>query len=153
MGKELELDYARQALGILRTCLELMAAGRREFYRVAAVQLRLLLCDTTRQHSQVVDISLAGRLWPELKLPRLDAGGAPGEGGSELARLAWLEQRLEPEGITLRQLIRRVVDQDGGAHVDLKPNAGLPEALDVAEKIARLGAVVAASLEKLLCER
>ncbi len=149
MGKELELVYARQAVGILRTCLELMASGRTEFYRVAAVQLRLLLCDTTRQHSQVVDISLAGRLWPELKLPRLDASGVA---GGELARLAWLEQRLE-QGITVRQLIRRVVDQDGGAHVDLKPNAGLPEALDAAEKIARLGMVVAASLEKLLFER
>ena len=149
MEKERELAYARQSVGILLTSLELMAGGRPEFYRVAAVQLRLLLCDSTRQHGQVVDISLAGRLWPDLRLPAL----GPGEESIELPRAAWLEQRPEPEGLTIRGLIRRVCDQDGGAHVDPKPQAGLPPELDPAGAMARVGEVVGAALARRLFDR
>ena len=61
-------QYGQDALKILRTSLNLMDQGQPEFYRVAALQLRLLLCDTTRRHGRSVDISLASRLWPDLRL-------------------------------------------------------------------------------------
>ncbi len=138
-----ELIYARDALDILNTSLELVQQGRLEFYRVAALQLRLLLCDTTRRHNRVVDISLAVRLWPEVHLQALNQAGFFDPGLDPLPLSEWLAQRLPlPSGqvLTLRGLIRRVCDQEGGAHVDLKPEAGLPEVPDVPGWMCKAGA-------------
>jgi hypothetical protein len=122
------IAYARDALQILVTSLDLSRRGRPEFYRVAALQLRLLLCDTTRRHGEVVNVSLLPRLLPQLLLAPLGADGAFDTRAKPLPLDIWLEQPLPapitllaaaaPGGLTIRQLIRWVCDQDGGAHVD-----------------------------------
>ncbi len=136
------ITYARDALKILATSLELVEQGRTEFYRVAALQLRLLLCDTTRRHNRVVDISLARRLWPGLQLYSLNPQGLFDSSLPPRLLSEWLAQRLPLEGsqsVTLRALIRRVCDQEGGAHVDLKPQAGLRGVPDVPGWVCKAG--------------
>ncbi len=138
-----ELKFARDALKILETSLELVEQGRTEFYRVVALQLRLLLCDTTCRHNRVVDISLAQRLWPHLQLYALNPQGRFDPSLPPFQLSEWLAQRLPPEGglpFTLRTVIRRVCDQDGGAHVDLKPQAGLQGLPDVPGWVCKAGA-------------
>jgi len=132
------LAYARDSLEILKDSLQLCRQGRRPFYRVAALQLRLLLCDTTRRHDQVVDIAILPRVIPNLEFPSV------GQGEMQLPLKEWLAQPLpvQPDQrLTIRQLIRRVCDQDGGAHVDFKPEAGL-EGLDAAKWIQIIGEIV-----------
>ena len=130
--------YARDALSLLEANLRLYLQGRHPCYRVAALELRLLLCDTTRIHSRMVDISLAGRLWPELRLHRLSPAAYRLEFECDppsLDRVAWLAQSLLlPESsphnlhdpLTLRGLIRLVCDRDGGAHVDPRDGSPIP---------------------------
>ena len=137
-----EIMYARDALKILQTSLELVGQGRLEFYRVAALQLRLLLCDTTRRHNQVVDISLVRRLYPQLRLFALNQEGLFDPRLDPLTLSDWLAQRLllvAVQALTLRALIRRVCDQEGGAHVDLKPEAGLRGVPDVPGWVCKMG--------------
>ncbi len=132
------LAYTRDALAILRHSLQLCQQGHRPFYRVTALQLRLLLCDTTRRHNQAVDIAVLPQLIPNLELP------AFGPGGTRLPLNAWLALPIpgQPDqALTIRLLIRRVCDQDGGAHVDFKPAASL-ESLDPAEWIQVIGEIV-----------
>ncbi len=128
-------EYARDSLEILRRSLELCRQGQRPFYRVAAVQLRLLLCDSTHRHNQLIDISLLPQLLPTLELP------APEPDGQLLPLKEWLAWPLPGLALTVRELIRRVCDQDGGAHVDFRPVAGL-EGLDPAGWIVELGEIV-----------
>ena len=122
LEQQLYLDYTRSALRILRRSLELARGPEPDFYRVAALELRLLLCDTTRQHERVVDVSLIPRLWPDKLWPALGADGQF-TASPALSLPAWLEQPFPPGSLTIRQLIRRVCDQDGGAHVDLREQA------------------------------
>ncbi len=120
--------YARDSLEILRQSVHLYQQGHIEFYRVAALQLRLLLCDTTHRHNQVVDIALLSRLAPGLKLARLDSKTLSDSNLPPLPLQEWLGQPLPLDKgapLTIRQLIRQVCDQDGGAHVDSKPNSRL----------------------------
>jgi hypothetical protein len=134
------LAYARDSLEILRHSLQLCEQGQRPFYRVAALQLRLLLCDTTRRHNQVTDIALLPQLIPTLDLPAI----SPGE--KRLLLDDWLAQPIPGQPLSVRQLIRRVCDQDGGAHVDFKPEAGL-NGLDPAEWIQKIGEIVLNNVE------
>ncbi|TLM99782.1 hypothetical protein FDZ73_21100 [bacterium] len=131
--------YAQDAVTILDQSLHICAAGQTYFYRVAAVQLRLLLCDTTRRHEQIHPIALAGQLWPDLRLPALDD-----EFSQPHALLVdvWLEQKLPQTGLSLRQFIRHVCDQDGGAHVDLRQHTLLPDQFPIALWICNLGKIV-----------
>jgi hypothetical protein len=121
--------YTRDALQLLAGCIESFQLGSRASYRVAAVELRLLLCDTNRIHERLVDISLLPRAYPEIKFHPLRSAPPAQEGylvGFDRTRepvpLAdWLSQSLTiPHGgkITLRELIRTICEQDGGAHVD-----------------------------------
>jgi hypothetical protein len=147
-----ELAYARDALKILETSLELVRQGRSEFYRVAALQLRLLLCDTTRRHNLVVDISLARCLWPELRLYAMNPQGDFDPSLDPLPLSEWLVQRLPlaaVPGVTLRALVRRVCDQEGGAHVDLKPQAGLQGVPDVPGWVCKAGVEALRALRAL----
>ena len=132
------LAYTRASLEILKRSLQFYKQGQRPFYRVAALQLRLLLCDTTRRHNQVVDIAILPQLILNLDLP------AVGASGDRLPLKDWLAQPIpgQPDQtFTVRQLIRRVCDQDGGAHVDFRPETGL-ERLDAAEWILQIGEIV-----------
>jgi hypothetical protein len=142
-SRQILLAYARDSLEILKHSLLLVRQGQRPFYRVAAVQLRLLLCDTTRRHNQVVDIAMLPQLIPDLDLPAI------GPGGIRLPLNDWLAQPIPDhpdQSFTVRQIIRRVCDQDGGAHVDFKPEAGL-DGLDPAEWIQEIGEIVVDSIE------
>lgn len=122
--------YARDSLEILRQSVDLYQQGHIEFYRIAALQLRLLLCDTTRRHNQIVDISLLPRLTPGLKLSPIEMQSIGTPDLPLLTLQEWLSQPLPLETnppVTIRQLIRQVCDQDGGAHVDMKPDTGLAQ--------------------------
>jgi len=155
--------YLRDSLSILQLSLKLARQDHPEFYRVAAVQLRLMLCDTTRRHQEPVVISLAPRLLPGLALHPLVTPGPVGSGdrvsqvnplqkaGDVFNRSAqplsieeWLDQSLG--ALTIRQLIRRVCDQDGGAHVDPRPSVSLPEGLDYRTWILVIGEYVVEEL-------
>lgn len=139
--------YAQDAVAILDQSIDLYAAGQMYFYRVAAVQLRLLLCDTTRRHEQIHLTALARRLWPDLRLPALgDDFSQP----HSLLLDVWLEQKLPQTGLTLRQFIRHVCDQDGGAHVDLRQHTLLPDQFPTALWICNLGKIVTAVLTSRL---
>jgi hypothetical protein len=156
------LTYARDALDILAQNLRLYRLGVSACYRVVAVQLRLLLCDSNRVHARMVDISVIPRLFPELTLDALQpAGGAkPAEvgfifstGQEKLTLQGWLAQEA-PIGpgrsIRLRELIRLVCEQDGGAHVDPHPSSDLPVWHTRAEMIVSLGEYVLNTLHPLL---
>lgn len=127
--------------------------GTPAFYKVVAVELRTLLCDTTRRHNQIVDISLAARLAPRLALHPLGPDGSFNRSQPRIPLAAWLQQPL-PTGhqppITLQELIRKVCDQEGGAHVDPKPFGGLPDNLDAAAWIAAVGKYVIPELKAAL---
>jgi hypothetical protein len=136
--RQILLAYARDSLEILRYSLTLFKHGQRPFYRVVALQLRLLLCDTSRRHNQIIDIAVLPQIIPDLDLPVVGAGG------KRLPLKDWLAQPIpgQPDqALTVRQLIRLVCDQDGGAHVDFKPEAGL-EGLGTAEWIQTIGEIV-----------
>jgi hypothetical protein len=154
--RPLLIAYARDALRILEHNLALHRQGCLACYRVIAVELRLLLCDTTRRHGQVVDISLAPRLLPGLRLHPLSAGRQTlfDLQGEPLPLVAWLSQKLSWPGgsqASLRDLIRAVVDQDGGAHVDLR--AGADGETDFhPEVIVAIGEYVLGELRRQLAE-
>lgn len=137
------MAYARDALSILSVSLDLCQKGHPEFYRVAAVQLRLLLCDTTHRHNELVDIALLPRLVPELTLPIITHDGIAIP-SRFLPLQDWLDQMISlgEQAMTIRQLIRRVCDQDGGAHVDTRPSNPLSIVSDPAQYVIRIGELV-----------
>ncbi len=118
-------QYTRDAINILEQCVRLYEEGHESFYRVAAAQLRILVCDTTFRHDRQVDIAIVPTLLPDLRLHLMSDKT---RSQPEVDLQTWLDSPsgLEPE-MTIRQLIRRVCDIDGGAHVDVKPLAGLPK--------------------------
>ena len=142
-SRQILLAYARDSLEILRYSLLFIGQGQRPFYRVAAVQLRLLLCDTTHRHNQVIDIAVLPQLIPNLALPAISPEG------KRLRLDDWLAQPIPGQPLSVRQLIRRVCDQDGGAHVDFKPEAGV-DGLEAAEWIQKIGEIVLSSVENSL---
>ncbi len=141
-------DYARDALQNLRSNLELYHQGVKPAYRVVAVQLRMLLCDTNRVHDRVVDVSLLPRVASEMRLHPLkqDAKGIIFDiDAGTLPLKEWLRQPVPGyEILTLRELIRTVSEQDGGAHVDLKPESPLWGYEERAEAVVKVGELVIA---------
>lgn len=114
--------YARDALRILKDSLEHYDRGEHFYYRVMAVQLRLLLCDTVRRHDRVMSLALLPRIRTDFSLPALS------QADGQLPLAAWLEQPVElrpGERMALRQLIREVCDRQGGAHVDTRRQAAV----------------------------
>lgn len=142
------MAYTRAALAILRQSIQLAEQGQPFFYRVAALQLRLLLCDSTRRHERIMDISLLPRVLPQVCFHAPGDDGHFDRAAAPLALADWLGQPLPPgRVVTIRQLIRRVCDQDGGAHVDPKPFAGLGALPDHPGWILRIGRYVLEELE------
>jgi hypothetical protein len=126
-SKHILSQYTVDALNILDHSIRLFDEGHESFYRVAAAQLRILLCDTNFRHGKQEDIAIVPVLMPELVLFPVDASGNPQKGADPVNLLTWLDSASQIEtGMTIRQLIRRICDVDGGAHVDIKPLAGLP---------------------------
>lgn len=140
--------YARDALAILRQSIRLAQQGQPFFYRVAALQLRLLLCDSTRRHERIVDVSLLPRIFPQIRFHPLGSDGRFDRAAPPLALAVWLEQPLPPAGaVTIRQLIRRVCDQDGGAHVDPKAHTRPDLLPNTPDWILRIAACILDELE------
>jgi hypothetical protein len=147
------LSYALDALDILKESNQLACGEHTGFYRVAAAQLRLLLCDTTRQHGKIVDISLLPRLLPKLSLPPVDYHADMVFRADEIPLADWLKQKVvmdESSEVTIRQLIRQVCDQDGGAHVDYKPESILRRTSNYAQSILSIAEIVITSVETKL---
>jgi hypothetical protein len=148
-----DLSYALDALDILKESVRLASRGHTGFYRVAAAQLRLLLCDTTRRHGKIVDISLLPRLIPGLELPPLDHHSDVISITDEIPLANWLKQKIafgERSEVTIRQLIRLVCDQDGGAHVDYKPESILRGTSNYPQIILSIAGVVLKAAEAKL---
>ncbi len=143
-------QYTLDAASILKQSILLMEGGQLSFYRVAAAQLRILLCDTTFRHDRVEDISILPILFPQMKLSPLQGSKNPGS-VKALPLTDWLAQ---PAGqgleLTVRQMIRRICDVDGGAHVDPKPVNGIPAGTNQAEWILMISKLLLPELEKAL---
>ena len=144
------MAYTRDALLLLGSSIESFHRGSRETYRVAAVELRLLLCDTNRIHDRLVDISLVPRLFPDIRFHPLHSTSGTGGPAAVLfdrrrdpvSLPAWLSQSLAIPGggtITLRDLIRTICEQDGGAHVDPRFHSPLLRWEGRAEAIIGIG--------------
>ena len=136
--------YFRDSIFILQSAIHHYRNGEELYYRVAALQLRLLLCDTVHRHNRMEDISLLPNIFPDCKLPPISSKGLPGKGAS-LPLVEWLNLPLcglDGVCIPIRDFIRRVCDQDGGAHVDLKPVAGLSAFPNRAEIIIQIAELV-----------
>ncbi|GAP15336.1 hypothetical protein LARV_03120 [Longilinea arvoryzae] len=140
------MGYTRDAVLILQQVLQHYHEGQEYFYRVAAVELRLLLCDTVRRHDRVVSLALVKRLWPDVRFQPIDAQSKD----SSLPLEDWLEQKLPDGDLTLRQFIRQVCDQDGGAHVDIRQHARMPGRHSTAAWICKLSEITLAALVPLL---
>ena len=131
--------HAHAAVDILRKSIQLQQTGGAEFYRVAAVQLRILLCDTTRRHNRVEDISLLPRLIGDFQLRSPTSQ-------EHIPLRDWLASPLPLHPpLTVRELLRRACDQEGGAHVD--PHPETPPPPEGAEWIVRLGEILLGELQ------
>jgi hypothetical protein len=108
------------ALAVLADSLVLIHQGKMQFIPVIAGQLRMLLCDTTRNHDKVVDVSLLKRLLPDLRLGALNAYDDFESSAQSMPLRDWLTQtvRLNSKVVTILQLIRQVSDERGGVHAD-----------------------------------
>ena len=141
MNQEL-IDHALDSIEIIRKSLSLVDEGNAPFYRVIAVQLRMLLCDSTRRHGKIEDISLLPCWLPEIRLEKLDENGQQRSGLAGLTINEWLDQKLvvdSGKNQTIRQWIRQVCDQDGGAHYDPKVKSQLDPNTNYRDFIITLG--------------
>ena len=146
-SKQILTQYTGDALDILDHSIALFEAGRQSFYRVAAVQLRILLCDSNFRHNKQEDISVIPELIPSLMLHPLDAQGLPLMNLPALDLKNWLNAPSGPDPeLSVRQLIRRVCDTDGGVHVDIKPLAGLPDSGNSRQWIINIARYISATL-------
>jgi hypothetical protein len=123
--------YLRDSLAILVESTRMARGGSPAFYRVVAVELRLLLCDSTRIHNEWVDISLVHQLYPQLKWQTEEWQ----EGTSKSVKIPeWLELPAmadDPQHRTIRKLIRQICDLDGGAHVSLSDTSKMASARSI----------------------
>jgi hypothetical protein len=135
-SRQILKQYTLDALSILEHSVWLYEQGHHSFYRVAATQLRILLCDTTFRHDHQQDISIIPILVPGLRLHIFSETQSI---TPEVDLQTWLDS---PAGmqtdLSVRQLIRRICDIDGGAHVDIKPLAGLPVNADTRQWIIQI---------------
>ncbi len=148
-SKKVLKQYTVDAASILKQSILLVESGEASFYRVAAAQLRILLCDTTFRHNRTEDIAVLPILFPEFELPALASTRA--ESGLMLPIVEWLDQPAAPGlDLNVRQMIRRICDVDGGAHIDPKPLKGVPPGSDPARWILEISRILLPELEKAL---
>lgn len=135
---------------ILKKCANLFNHGDTYFYRVIALQLRILLCDTAYRHNRVEDISLVQIIYPNAKFFPLYKNGLTDRLLPKILLSTWLNQELYSDPtITIRNLIRLVCDQDGGAHVDIKSRSRLNKFNDYPNVICKLGNYVSSEIDIL----
>jgi hypothetical protein len=147
-GRKTRLEsYFHDALSILGDSIDLAKGRKPTYYRVVALQLRLLLCDTTRAHDREMNISLVPQLYPELTISSEGFGeGEP----VELPLKEWLELPAmvgDPQHRSIRKLIRQICDLDGGAHVGSTKAAATPRSI---YNLLRIAEVVRDRLDKLV---
>jgi len=143
-------QYTLDAASILKHSVDLIESGEESFYRVAAAQLRILLCDTTFRHNRVEEIAVIPILFPQFKLPLLDAPETT-DRQNWLSLEVWLDQRADPcSDLTVRQMVRRICDVDGGAHVDPKPVNGIPTGCQPARWIVKIARILQPELDRAL---
>ncbi len=149
ISAELLETYLAESLTILRTSLELARQGQWFFYRVAALQLRILLCDSARLHNQPLELGLLPRLRPHLELHSLNKDGTFNLSAPPISLQDWLNQSLllkSGSPLTIRRLIREVCDHDGGAHVDVRTPLPPEVRQEQAEWIFRIGEYIVSVL-------
>lgn len=122
------------ALVVLADSLVLIHQGKTQFILVIAGQLRMLLCDTTRIHDNLVDVSLLKRLLPDLRLGALNAHEEFESSAQSMPIQDWLKQtvRLNNKEATILQLIRQVSDERGGVHADYQKSRNADEITEAA---------------------
>ncbi len=137
--------YFWDALRIIEVSLDLIDEGQPQFYRVIAGQLRLLLCDTTRVHDKVKDTSLFSRLYPGIYLQPIGRRHQFDYDAEPIPLTKWLDQKLpiRNSSYTIRKMIRRVCEQDGGVHVDLRENPQTASPKEIRRWIIRIGEYIA----------
>ena len=141
--------YLKDSLNIIAQSLKLINSGQTFFYRVIALQLRLILCDTMRLHDEVIDISLIRRIEPNIQLHSILVDADRTIDPETLSLENWLSTPLpgtKDEPFTICKLIRQVCDTDGGAHVDQRANLIFPP--NYREWIIRLAGSVLSDLKK-----
>ena len=92
-----------------------------------------------------------GLVNPGLRLQPLNARGEFDLALEPLALDAWLAQTVPLASggtIILKEMVRRVCDQDGGAHVDPRARAGLQGMDSAPGWICKIGAEARRALEK-----
>ncbi len=137
---EYEKEYAwyqqrlLNSMAVLEDCLALTYQGKMHFIQVIAGQLRMLLCDTTRIHDVLVDVSLVNRLQPYLRLGVLNAQGEFEKEDRSMELGDWLKQCIPVNGkvVTIFQLIRQVSDERGGVHADFRKSRNADESAEAA---------------------
>ena len=78
----------------------------------------------------------------DLMLPPISRTGEPSPCDELLPLKTWLAQPIRStakETMSIRQFIRIICDQDGGAHLDHKPNTNLTGIIDREEKMISIG--------------
>lgn len=153
MNKHKILNDFCASIEILQTNIKAYHAGRKNSYRVIAVELRKLLCDKQKGN----DVSLAPKILGTIKLHPLRGKQAKidknttlyipgriyfnGKGKVSIDSLFneslcplelgdWLEQKLHSLEITVREFIRSVADKEG-AHADDNFNTTLQKTKSV----------------------
>ena len=79
---------------------------------------------------------------PDLMLPIVHGISEHPPSDDLLPLKSWLAKPIRgtaKENLSIRQFIRIICDQDGGAHVDHKPNTDLTGIIDREEKIISIG--------------
>jgi hypothetical protein len=153
LSRETLRNYIKDSVKILKTCLQLIHQGQKHFYRVAAVQLRLLLCDTTRKHGKIINIALIPKWNPDIRFHPLKRERFSTALPPDMTLNTWLNQTVfitPSEELSLRDLIRRICEQDGGTHVDPKPHQGLPQNWDPTQWIETISVYLVTHLENTL---
>lgn len=123
------LQRVENALAVLADSLVLIHQGKTQFIPVIAGQLRMLLCDTTRIHDRMVDVSLLKRVMPDLNLGMLNANGEFECTAQSMSLQDWLNQtvQLNHKEVTILHLIRQVSDERGGVHADFQKSRNADE--------------------------
>lgn len=144
-----DLTYERSNLGILNKYNEAIKILEysvmlvelfeiKEFNNVIAGQLRLILCDTTKNGKEIIDNSLIRKIQPNPKFFQVNelsnlsdgmGGFIPGEmfnyDKPMIPLENWLDQVIlslnlqgKKQDITIRNFIKFSANKSGGAHVD-----------------------------------
>jgi len=90
----------------------------------------------------IITWTLFSKILPDLKLCEIDGSGYPRSDRASLSIKEWLQQKIildQSSPMTIREFIRQIYDQDGGAHYDPKYNRAFDQSNTYRQTIAKLG--------------